>query len=106
MVKITFIEHDGTRHEVTGPAGRSLMEVARLNGVPGIDADCGGACSCATCQVYIAEDWMTETGERTDMESLMLDFADNVQPNSRLSCQVKITDKLDGLIVVIPETQR
>jgi 2Fe-2S ferredoxin len=81
------------------------MEGAVRNNVPGIDADCGGACACATCHVYVDEAFAAETDRPSAMEESMLDFADNVQPNSRLSCQIRVTDDLDGLIVRLPESQ-
>ena len=105
MAKITYIEHNGTKHTVDVADGLSVMEGAIRNLVPGIDADCGGACACATCHVYIDDAWQTKTGERSAMEESMLDFADGVQDNSRLSCQIKVTADLDGLIVSTPEYQ-
>jgi 2Fe-2S ferredoxin len=81
------------------------MEVAVNNSIPGIDADCGGACACATCHVYVDEAFLSKTGEQQEMEKSMLDFAENVRPNSRLSCQIKVTDALDGLRVTTPESQ-
>ena len=105
MAKITYIEFDGTEHTVDVKPGLSVMEGAMKNGVPGIDADCGGACACATCHVYVDAAWRTATGERSDMEESMLDFADGVKDSSRLSCQIKVTDALDGLIVRMPESQ-
>lgn len=83
----------------------TLMESAVKNMVPGIDADCGGACACATCHVYIEPDWLEATGDREEMEEDMLDFAFDVQETSRLSCQIRISDALDGLVVRIPEQQ-
>ena len=105
MAKITYIEHNGTQHEIDVPDGLSVMEGAIRNMVPGIDADCGGACACATCHVYVDEAWQAKTGERSSMEDSMLDFASEVEPNSRLSCQIKVTPELDGLIVRLPEFQ-
>ena len=105
MPKITFIEFDGTAHEVDVPAGGSVMEAAVSNNVPGIDADCGGACACATCHVYVDQAWLDKTGDKSAMEESMLDFAENVEPNSRLSCQIKVSDALDGLVVRLPESQ-
>ena len=106
MAKITFIEFDGGEHHLDVKPGLSVMEGAVKNDVPGIDADCGGACACATCHVYVDPAWLARTGERSAMEESMLDFADNVEPNSRLSCQIKVTEALDGLIVRMPESQR
>lgn len=105
MPKITFIEHDGTTHEVNAEVGMTVMEVARKAEVPGIEAECGGACSCATCHVYVDEAWKEKTGGAEEMEEDMLDFAFDVRSNSRLSCQIKITDKLDGLVLNLPEKQ-
>ena len=105
MAKIKFIEHSGKEHVVEAKTGLTVMEAAVKNNVPGIDADCGGACACATCHVYVAQDWLAKTGEKSAMEESMLDFAENVHDNSRLSCQIKITDELDGLIVNLPESQ-
>ena len=105
MPKITYIEHDGTEHAAEVKNGLSVMEGAIRNRVPGIDADCGGACACATCHVYVDEAWQAKTGEASAMEESMLDFAENVEPNSRLSCQIKVTADLDGLVVRLPESQ-
>ncbi len=105
MPKVIFIEHDGTRHEVQATTGLSLMRAAVDNGVPGIDADCGGECACATCHVYVEADWFERTGERSEMERSMLSFAAVTQDNSRLSCQIQVTEALDGLVVSLPEGQ-
>ena len=105
MPKITYIEHDGREHVVEVKNGLSVMEGAIRNNVPGIDADCGGACACATCHVYVDEDWREKTGSASAMEESMLDFAEGVQPNSRLSCQIRVSDALDGLVVRLPENQ-
>ena len=105
MAKITYIEHDGTEHVVDVKNGLSVMEGAVKNNIPGIDADCGGACACATCHVYVNEEWLDKTGDRSAMEESMLDFAENVEENSRLSCQIKVSDELDGLTVRMPESQ-
>lgn len=105
MAKITYIEHDGTSHEIDVPDGLSVMEGAIRNMVPGIDADCGGACACATCHVYVDEAWLSKTGDKTGVEESMLDFATDVQDNSRLSCQIKVSADLDGLVVRMPEYQ-
>ena len=105
MAKITYIEHDGTQHVHEGDDGMTVMEVAIKNSVPGIDADCGGACACATCHVYVDENWLGKVGERTEMEEDMLDFAFEVQDNSRLSCQIKVSNDIDGLVVTMPEKQ-
>ena len=105
MAKITYVEHDGTEHAAEVKPGLSVMEGAIRNRIPGIDADCGGACACATCHVYVDEAWTAKTGEASAMEESMLDFAEEVQPNSRLSCQIRVTDALDGLTVTVPERQ-
>lgn len=105
MVKITYIEHDGAEHVVDATAGLTVMENAIRNMVPGIDADCGGACACATCHVYVDPAWFEKTGERSSMEESMLDFASDVQETSRLSCQISVSDALDGLVVRLPEEQ-
>jgi len=105
MAKITYIEHDGTEHTVDVKTGLSVMEGAIKNNIPGIDADCGGACACATCHVYVDEAWASKTGEKSAMEESMLDFAENVEPSSRLSCQIKVTDDLEGLTIRMPESQ-
>lgn len=105
MAKITYIEHDGTKHEIEVADGLTVMEGAIRNMVPGIDADCGGACACATCHVYVDEAWTDKTGDKSGVEDSMLDFANDVQPNSRLSCQIKVSAELDGLIVRMPEYQ-
>ena len=105
MAKITYIEHNGTEHQVDVPVGRSVMQGAVENGIPGIDADCGGACACATCHVYVDEKWADKTGKASAMEEDMLDFAFEVKPTSRLSCQIKVSDELDGLTVHTPGKQ-
>ena len=105
MAKITYIEHDGTEHALDVKPGLTVMEGAVKNNVPGIDADCGGACACATCHVYVDEAWREKVGGPSPMEEDMLDFGYDVQPNSRLSCQIKVSDALDGLIVRTPERQ-
>ena len=105
MVKITFIEFDKTEHTIDADEGMSFMEVALQNGVPGIDADCGGACACATCHVYVDKNWVEKTGEAEQMEQDMLDFAFDVTEQSRLSCQVKVTNDLDEIIINLPEKQ-
>jgi 2Fe-2S ferredoxin len=105
MPKITYIEASGKEHVVEAPVGQTVMEAAVKHAVPGIDADCGGACACATCHVYVDPDWLAKTGDRNSMEESMLDFANDVEDNSRLSCQIKITEALDGLIVRLPRSQ-
>ena len=105
MPKIKYIEHSGKEHEVDVPEGWSVMEGAVKNLIPGIDADCGGACACATCHVYVDEAWLSKLGPREDMEETMLDFAQDREPNSRLSCQIKMREELDGLVVRLPDGQ-
>jgi 2Fe-2S ferredoxin len=106
MPKITYIEYTGkSERTVEVPVGWTVMEGAVKNRVPGIDADCGGACACATCHVYVEGDWLAKLPPRQDMEEQMLDFAQDVRPNSRLSCQLKVTPALDGLVVRTPKTQ-
>lgn len=105
MAKITYVEFDGREHVVDVRPGLSVMEGAVKNNVPGIDADCGGACACATCHVYVDEAWADKTGTASAMEESMLDFAEEVQPTSRLSCQIKVSDALDGLVVRMPQSQ-
>jgi 2Fe-2S ferredoxin len=105
MPKVTFIEHNGNAHTVQAESGLSLMRAAVDNNVPGIDADCGGECACATCHVYVDAAWFARTGEKSDMENSMLGFAAVTQDNSRLSCQITMTDALDGLVVSLPEGQ-
>lgn len=105
MPKIIFIDHSGSEREIETKAGTSVMEAAVQNMIPGIDADCGGACACATCHVYIEGDFLGKLKDKDDMEDSMLDFADNVEDNSRLSCQILMSDKLDGIRVKTPESQ-
>jgi len=105
MPQITFIDFDGTQTTVDAELGQSLMEAATQNDVDGIDADCGGACACATCHVYIDKAWMEKVGRPTDLEAEMLDVAEEVEDNSRLACQVPVTAELDGLRVSTPESQ-
>ncbi len=105
MPKITFIDAEGTSRDVETKKGSSVMEAAVQNMIPGIDADCGGACACATCHIYVAADWLPKLKAKDDMEESMLDFADEVQDNSRLSCQILMNDELDGLVVTTPAAQ-
>jgi len=105
MPKIIFIDHSGDRREVEAKNGTSIMEAAVQNMIPGIDADCGGACACATCHIYVEGGFLSKLKEKDDMEDSMLDFAENVQENSRLSCQILLSDELDGIEVKTPETQ-
>jgi 2Fe-2S ferredoxin len=105
MPKITFIEHSGTEHQVDAQVGQSVMQVATTNMVPGIIADCGGNCSCATCHVYVDETWRAHMPEASKDEKEMIDCALHVQENSRLSCQIHVTPELDGLVIRLPESQ-
>ena len=105
MAKITFIDSAGTARSVDAEIGSTVMETAIKNDIPGIEAECGGACACATCHVYIDEAWREKVGEPSPMEEDMLDFAFEVRPNSRLSCQIKVRDDLDGLVVTTPSRQ-
>jgi len=105
MAKITFVEANGTRHEVEADNGSTVMENAIRNDVPGIVAECGGACTCATCHVYVDGEWTAKAGGPSVMEEDMLDFAFDVNDSSRLSCQIKVSDELDGLVVHVPENQ-
>ena len=105
MAKITYIGFDGTKYDVDAEDGSTVMEAAIKNGVPGIEAECGGACACATCHVYVDDNWASKTGEPEPMEEDMLDFAYDVRPTSRLSCQIRVSDELDGLIVTVPDRQ-
>ena len=105
MPKITYIDQSDKERVVEVPVGWTVMEGAVKNRVPGIDADCGGACACATCHVYVDPEWLPKLPKRQDMEEQMLDFAIELKPNSRLSCQLKVTPALDGLIVRTPKSQ-
>ena len=105
MAKITYISHDGEKNTVEVPIGLSVMEGALQNNVKGIDADCGGSMACATCHVYVSENWLNKLEKIHDAEQDMLDMAYEPKKNSRLSCQIIITDELDGLEVTTPEKQ-
>jgi ferredoxin, 2Fe-2S len=105
MTKLTFIDASGQSRSVEAQVGSTVMETALRNSVPGIEAECGGACACATCHVYVAEEWMAVAGKASQMEEDMLDFAFEVRPNSRLSCQIKVSEALDGLVVSTPAKQ-
>ena len=106
MVQITYVAQDGTDHTVDVQAGLSLMKAAVYNAIPGIDADCGGACACATCHVYVTEAWRALTGEAGLDEKEMLECAISPAEGSRLSCQIILSDALDGLVVQLPSSQR
>ena len=105
MPSITFVAADGSRRVVDAEIGSTVMEAAIKHGVPGIDAECGGACACATCHVYVDDAWTAAVGKSQPMEEDMLDFAHDVRGNSRLSCQIKITAALDGLVITTPSKQ-
>ena len=105
MPKITYIDHAGTARTVEGEIGATVMETAIKNAIPGIEAECGGACACATCHVHVDEAWRAIVGEPSPLEEDMLDFGYDVRENSRLSCQIKVTAELEGLIVRTPERQ-
>ena len=105
MVKITFIEENGEEQVIQAQPGKSLMENAVENGVRGIAADCGGVCACATCRVYVREDWRARTGEPSEMEQSMIEYAEDTSPRVRLSCQIEVTTDLDGLVVDLPDSQ-
>jgi 2Fe-2S ferredoxin len=105
MPKITYIEHGGKSHTIEVSNGLSVMEGAVQNNIPGIDADCGGSMACATCHVYVKEEWFNKLPKKEDGEEDMLDMAFEPKKNSRLSCQLMISDQLDGLVVNLPEKQ-
>ena len=105
MVKITYVDHVGEARTVEAEVGSTVMEAAVRNAVPGIEAECGGACACATCHVYVDPNWTSVVGKPEQMEEDMLDFAFEVRPNSRLSCQIRVKQALDGLVVTTPEKQ-
>ena len=105
MPQVTYIEHDGTEHRIELEEGLSVMRGAVDNGVPGIDADCGGECACAPCHVCVDEAWLAQTGTPREQAASMLSFAATAQPNSRLSCQITMSAALDGMVVRLPEAQ-
>ncbi|AQZ52675.1 2Fe-2S iron-sulfur cluster-binding protein [Martelella sp. FLE1502] len=105
MLKLKFIGNDDTVYDLEVQDGSTVMENAVRNGVPGIEAECGGACACATCHVYVDEAWTEKVGEPEPMEEDMLDFAVDVRANSRLSCQITMSAELDGLTVRVPDSQ-
>jgi ferredoxin, 2Fe-2S len=105
MTQITYIDSHGQSRTVPAEVGSTVMETALKNGVPGIEAECGGACACATCHVYVDPAWTAKVGKPEPMEEDMLDFAFDVKPNSRLSCQIRVRPELDGLVVRTPERQ-
>ena len=105
MPKITYIENNGKSHTVEVAEGLTVMEGAVQNNIPGIDADCGGGMACATCHVYVKEDWFDKINKKNEGEDDMLDQAYEPKKNSRLSCQIIVSDDLDGLVVNMPEKQ-
>ncbi|WP_353412644.1 2Fe-2S iron-sulfur cluster-binding protein [Arenicella sp. 4NH20-0111] len=105
MPKITFVDYQGNERSVEASSGDTVMEVATSNDIPGIDADCGGACACATCHVFVNEEWLKVVGKPGDLEAEMLEVAEEVTEASRLACQVHISDEMDGLIITTPESQ-
>lgn len=105
MPRITYVSFLGTPQTIDVPTGLSVMEGAIRNDIPGIVAECGGACSCATCHVYIAQEWQERVGTQGELEKAMLEYASGVAANSRLSCQIRVTESLDGLVLTIPENQ-
>ena len=105
MASIKFIEHNGTEHNVDGVIGDSLMIIALANLVPGIDADCGGECSCATCHVLVDDTWAGKLAEISESENSMLDLNPDREVNSRLSCQIPFSEELDGITIQLPEFQ-
>ena len=105
MAKITYIEHNGTKHLIDVQNGLTVMECAVQNNIPGIDADCGGGMACATCHVYVKEDWFDKINKKNEGEDDMLDQAYEPKKNSRLSCQIIVSEDLDGLVVDMPEKQ-
>lgn len=105
MGKITFISYDGESHETPIVEGQSLMQLATSNGVPGIDGDCGGECACGTCHVIVDSNWVGQTGERGQEEAEMLSMTPECESTSRLSCQIEVTEAMDGMTVKLPEFQ-
>src|SRR3970040_736028 len=105
MARITFVQPDGTEQPVEAQPGMTVMETAKINLIEGIEAECGGACACATCHVYVDAAWREKTGSPSQMEEDMLDFAFDVREQSRLSCQIKLKPELDGLVVRVPAKQ-
>jgi ferredoxin, 2Fe-2S len=105
MAKITFIQPDGTQQVVIADKGMTVMEAAKKNLIAGIEAECGGACACATCHVYVDAAWRDKAGKAEAMEEDMLDFAFDVREESRLSCQMKVTEVIDGMVLRIPAKQ-
>ena len=105
MINISYVDFSGVSRTVAAEEGSTVMETALKNAIPGIEAECGGACACATCHVYVGEDWLPKLPKAEQMEEDMLDFAFDVRPTSRLSCQIRVRPELDGLTVTTPEKQ-
>ena len=105
MVSVTYIDSSDQSYDIKARSGDSLMEVAVINGVPGIEAICGGSCVCGTCHVHVDEQWMGRLGPRSPAETEIIEMSDHAQPNSRLSCQIRASDEIDGIVVRIPPSQ-
>jgi 2Fe-2S ferredoxin len=105
MAWVTYIEHNGTEHRIELNSGVSVMQGAVSNMIPGIEGDCGGLCACATCHVYVDDQWLPKCAPPEELETNILDFAFDVEPNSRLACQIKVDESMDGMIVRMPERQ-
>jgi 2Fe-2S ferredoxin len=105
MPAVIYVDPDGTERSLVGDTGMSVMEIAVRNGLTGIEADCGGACACATCHVYVDDEWMESVGTAEGDEAEMLEFAVEPRPSSRLACQIRLSDALDGLRVTLPLSQ-
>ena len=105
MPKIVFVDFQGEKRSIEAPVGDTVMEVATSNDIPGIDADCGGACACATCHIHVDAAWEQIVGKPGELEAEMLEVAEGVEESSRLACQVHITEDMDGLVVTTPESQ-
>lgn len=105
MPKITYVDNTGSERTVDAVIGDTVMETALSNDIPGIDADCGGACACATCHVYISEVWLDQIGKAEDLELDMLSIVEDARDSSRLSCQIEVSEDIDGLVVTTPENQ-
>lgn len=105
MVKITFVDHSGERHEVDAPTGLSMMKSALNEGVEGIVGECGGNCACGTCRVYVSEEWRAKLEPAKDGETEMVEYVGDGDPRVRLCCQIPVTEELDGIEVLMPESQ-
>ncbi|MCB2077203.1 MAG: 2Fe-2S iron-sulfur cluster binding domain-containing protein [Novosphingobium sp.] len=105
MVRITYVEHDGTRHEIDAPTGESMMKAAVNAGIEAIVAECGGNCACGTCRVYIAQEWREKLTPPQDTEREMIEYSEDSSPDVRLSCQIPVTEAIDGIEVTMPESQ-